>query len=339
MSTTSTNEEILRLQAISKIFDGYVILVLIIIGTIGNSLNIIVFLRYKTLRQMSNSVFMIAFFISNLTSLWASRFQRSMLAITGVDLLVGSIFYCKVRWLFGRWGFNMAFTSVCLSSADRFLNTSRSERYRRLITFKRAAILTTLSSIAYIVIFIPDAIYYSGYRCTASASDRAIYQQFITYFNLTMTNSIPQVILGIFCVLTWYNFWSMQRGRQRQSQIHHEVNRMMLVEFTVIFLSSTPNFIYNIYAQITQGWVKSNLQTAQENIWRNVCVTLSFVLNIGTFYIYFLMSGAYRRKVKAIFCWQKRVEVTSCGPSFQNTKVTRQVATNVYSLQQSRIGP
>ncbi|CAF1675976.1 unnamed protein product [Adineta ricciae] len=332
MSSASTNGEILRLQAIGQIFDGYVVLVLIIIGTIGNLLNIIIFLRNKTLRQMSNCVFMLMFFISNLTSLWASRFQRSMLAITGIDLLVGSIFYCKVRWLFGRWSFNMAFTCICLSSIDRFLNTSRNERYRRLITFKRATIITTIISIAYIIIFMPDAIYYSGYKCTASSSDRAIYQQFIVYFNLTMTNSIPQLTLGLFCILTWYNLWSTRR--EQHNQLHQKVNRMMLVECTVIFLSSLPNFIYNLYAQITQSWMKSNLQIAQENLWKTVSIVPSFILNIGTFYIYFMMSSAYRRNMKVAFsCNKKSNQVTSHGTNLPSTKVTRQIAIKVISRQ------
>ncbi|CAF1349026.1 unnamed protein product [Adineta ricciae] len=308
MSSVLTNNEILRLQSVAKIFDGYVILVLIIFGTIGNLLNIVAFLRNKTLRQMSNCVFMIMFFVSNLTSLWASRFQRSMLAITGVDLLVGSIFYCKVRWLFGRWSFNMSFTCICLSSIDRFLNTSRNARYRRLITFKRAVIITIMISIAYIIIFMPDAIYYSGYRCIASSSDRVIYQQFIVYFNLTMTNSIPQVTLGVFCMLTWCNLWSIRR--EQHNQLRQEVTRMMLVEYTVIFISSLPNFVYNLYAQITQSWMKSDLQIAQENLWKTVSAVPSFLLNIGTFYIYIIMSSAYRQNVRAAFSYRKCNQVT-----------------------------
>ncbi|CAF1255914.1 unnamed protein product [Adineta ricciae] len=303
MSTSSTNKDILLLQSISKVFNGYVILALIAIGTIGNVLNIIVFLRHKTLRQMSNCAFLITFFVSNLISLWASRFQRAVLAITGVDLLVGSIFYCKFRWLFGRWSYNMSFTCICLSSVDRFLNTSRSECCQRLITFKRAVVITIVISLEYLIIFMPDAIYYSGYQCTASSSDRAMYQQFIVYYNLIMTNSIPPVTLGIFCLLTWYNLLFIKR--RKSNRLFNQLNRMMMAEFSVVFFSSIPNFLYNIYAQVTQSTVKSDLRVAHENIWRNVFVTLSFSLNVGTFYIYFLMSSAYRRKVKAIFCCRK----------------------------------
>jgi hypothetical protein len=106
MSSTLVNDEILRLESISNFFDGPLMLALIVVGTVGNLLNIFVFLRLKALRQMTNSVFLIASFTSSLILLWSSRIPTSILTITGVNLLVGSIVYCKIRWVFARWGAN-----------------------------------------------------------------------------------------------------------------------------------------------------------------------------------------------------------------------------------------
>ncbi|CAF1310263.1 unnamed protein product [Adineta ricciae] len=309
MSSSNDSNEILRLQSIAKFLDGYGIMIFIIIGTIGNLVNTLVFLRNKTLRQMSNCIFLIMFFTSNLTSLWTSRFPRSMLTITGIDPLVGNIVYCKIRWLFGRWSFYMSYIYICLSCIDRFLNTSRHERYRRLMTFKRAAIVTITISLMYFIIFIPDGIYYSGNGCTASNSDRALYAQFLNYFNLVMCSCIPMVILGIFSILTWYNLYSARNVQH--SRLHRQVNLMMIVEFSVIFVGATPNFVFNIYTQITQSMVKSNLRVAQEGVWRNVCVLFSFLLYAGTFYIYIIMSSTFRRNVKNLICFTKSNQLHS----------------------------
>ena len=72
---------------------------------------------------------------------------------------------------------------------------------------------------------------------------------------------------------------------------------MMIVEFIMIFMSSSPNFIYNVYAQITQSIVKSELRIGKETLWRNVCVTLSLILNIGTLYIYLVVSPIFRQNL------------------------------------------
>ncbi|UJR19467.1 hypothetical protein I4U23_022598 [Adineta vaga] len=283
MSSSADKEEILRLQSIANFLDGYVILGLIII----------VFLRHKKLRQISNCIFLMNLFLSNLISLWSTRFPRSILAITGTDLLFGNIVYCKIRWLFGRWSFYMSYIYLCLSCIDRYLSTSRHERLRSLITFKRAVIITIIISLIYFIIFIPDAIYYSGYRCTASSSDREMYKQFLNYFNLVMCSSVPMVILGTFSVLTWHNLYSTRNISH--TKLHRQVNLMMIVEFTVIFLGATPNFVFSIYTEVTQSMVKSSLRVAQETVVRNACVICSFILYVGTFYIYMIMSSVYRQ--------------------------------------------
>lgn len=323
MSTNLANNEILRLQSISNIFNGYVMLVLIVVGTIGNLLNIFVFIRLKTLRHMPNSAFLIGQFIGSLLLLWSSRFPRSILTITGVDILVGSIVYCKIRWLFGRWGLNMPFTCICLASIDRFLNTSRNVRYRNLITRKRAYLILVLVSISYLAICIPDSIYYSGYSCTASAKDRAIYQQFITYFNLTITNILSMVVLSIFSLLTSYNLCIIKNNQRNNLQ--KQVNQMMIVEFLMAFITTLPNFIFNIYSQITQYVEKSQLRLAQENLWSNISVILSFTIHVGTFYVYMIISRAYRRNVWTALCFKKQNQVTSQHIQIQN-------GTTVYQL-------
>lgn len=166
MSNAWGNTEIVRLQYAAKFLDEYIMLSFVIIGTIGNLLNLFIFLRMESFRQLSYSPFLITFFICILTSLWAFRFQHCFLTITGVNLLVGSIVYCKIRWLFGRWSFNMSFTCLCLSSIDRFWNTSRNKHLRHVFTLKRTSIITILISLVYLIIYLPDAIYYSGYKCT-----------------------------------------------------------------------------------------------------------------------------------------------------------------------------
>jgi hypothetical protein len=316
MPNSLVNEEILRLQYIANIFNGYVMLSLIVIGTIGNLLNIFVFIRLKTLRHMSISIFLISEFTSSLVLLWSSRFPRCILSITGVDPLVGSIVYCKIRWLFGRWGLNMPLTCLCLTSIDRFLSTSRNARYRRLFTVQRAYLIVIIFSVAYLSICIPDSIYYSGYSCTALANARAIFKQFLAYFDLSITNVLSMVVLSIFSLLTWYNLWLTRHNRRNQLQ--QQVNRMMLAEFTMAIITTLPNFIYNIYTQITQFVEKSQLRLAEETLWTNVSVVLSFTMNVGTFYVYMIVSPAYRRNVRTALCSKRENQVTSQQIQLQN---------------------
>jgi hypothetical protein len=210
----------------------------------------------------------------------------------------------------------MPFTCLCLASIDRFLNTSRNARYRRFFTLKRAYIIVIIFSIAYLALCIPDSIYYSGYSCTASASARARYAQFIAYFDLCITNVLSMTVLGTFSSLTWYNLWSTRHNGR--SQLQQQFNRMMIAELTMAFITTLPNFIYNVYQQITQYMEKSQLRLAEETLWTDVSVVLSFTMNVGTFYVYVIVSPGYRRNVRTALCFKKQNQVASQLIQLQN---------------------
>ena len=321
MSTSSVNDQILLLRNIAKIFDGYVMLVLVIIGSIGNLLNIFIFLRFKSLRQMSNTVFLVGSFIGSLALLWASQIPRCVLTITGIDLHAISAVYCKIPWLFGRFGLNMPFTCLCLSGIDRFLCTSRRANFRRIMTRKRALIIVIIVSLAYLIMFIPDVVYYSDPGCTASANARARFSVFVNYFNLYVTNVVSMCVLLLFGFLTWYNLY-IGKQQTRFTQIQKQVTRMMVIEFLMIFITMLPNFIWNIYDEITQYQVKSQLRIAQETLWRNINVCLSFTLHVGRFFIYMLVSGAFRQYAHGALCCKNYNQVGTTHVSLHGRTAT-----------------
>lgn len=167
MSNTNVSSEILRLQMASRIIYGHVGIILIALGTIGNLLNIALFLRFKILRQMPNSTFLLTAFVACIVQLWTTRFSRSLFGITNINLLAISTFYCQFRWVIGRMSSCVAMTCICMASIDRFLITSRNIRYHHIFTVQRACLIVTTISIIYLSIFMPLAIYYSEPLCTS----------------------------------------------------------------------------------------------------------------------------------------------------------------------------
>jgi Sec-independent protein secretion pathway component TatC len=114
-------------------------------------------------------------------------------------------------------------------------------------------------------------------------------------------------VLGTFSLLTWFNLW-FTRYNQR-NQIQKQVNRMMVAEFAMALITTLPNFIYNLYVQITQYVDKPPLRSAQENLWASVSATISFTMNVGTFYVYMIVSPAYRRNVRTALCFKKQNQI------------------------------
>jgi hypothetical protein len=66
MASTTVSDDILRLLSISDALNGYLALVVLIIGSVGNALNIVVFIRIKTFRQMPSFIFLLTSFIASI---------------------------------------------------------------------------------------------------------------------------------------------------------------------------------------------------------------------------------------------------------------------------------
>jgi hypothetical protein len=155
MSTTTVSSEILGLESAAQMIFAYGGLLLVAFGTVGNLLNIIVFIRHKTYNRAANSTFLVASLVSSLVQLWTTRFARLLLTLTGIDLLIVSEVFCKCRYVLGRMSANIIMTCICLASLDRFLITSRNLNYHRLITVQRARLAVALVIFINFVTFIP----------------------------------------------------------------------------------------------------------------------------------------------------------------------------------------
>ncbi|CAF0866349.1 unnamed protein product [Adineta steineri] len=307
MSNTTVNNEIFNLQLASKMIYAYGALVLIAFGTVGNLLNILVFIRWKSLRQMSNSVFLLASFIGSLVQLWTVRFSLAVLNLTGIDLLKNSLFYCEIRWLFGRMSSSITMTSICLASIDRFLVTSRNVRYRYAFNMKRVRLMVIILTLIFLFPLIPDIVYYWTPNCTSPGAPYG-YRQYTTYFNTILTNFIPVPVLVLFGILTWRNLHATRLVQNNRLEM--QVNRMILAELIMVCFTSIPNIITTIYSLATITMVKSQLRTAQDNLWLNIFAILTISTYCGSFYVYCAVSSSYRKKIQTILYWkpENRIE-------------------------------
>ena len=306
MSTTNLTSEIVDLQLASRIILAYGGLVLIAFGTLGNVMNICAFIRLKSLRQMPNSIFLFAFFSASLVQLWTARFSRAMVTLTGVDLLALSPVYCQVRWLFGRISSNTTMASICLSSIDRYLATSRNVRYRQALTSQRASLVIVLIIFLYSIPFIPDSFYYIGPSCTAPGEPYE-YRQFITYFNTIVTSTLPCFVLILFSTLTWRNIRAVRFVHR--SRLESQVTRMMFAEVAMVCFTSFPNIVSNVYSLSTQSMKKSPLRAAQDSLWSNVFNTINILTYAASFYLFLAVSSSYRQNIRTCLCCRKQSRI------------------------------
>ncbi|CAF1451406.1 unnamed protein product [Adineta steineri] len=309
MTNTTISSEVLNLQLASRLIFSYAILIFIAFGTIGNLLNIFVFIRIKVLRQMPNSVFLLTSFVASLMQIWTTRFSTAFLNLTGVDLLKQSRFYCEIRWLFGRMGATITMACICLVSINRFLITSPNVRYRQIFTMRCARMTVIVVILVFLIPLIPDVVYYWTPSCTRTGAPYCI---------------VPFPVLVLFGILTWRNLCSV-RIIQR-NRLEEQVNRMILSELVMICITSIPNIITAIYPIVTSSMTKSQLRVAQDGLWLNMLAIPSITTYCTSFYVFYAASSAYRKNVQtALNCTKHNRIETQTRSRQQNASLRMRI--------------
>jgi len=119
MNSTADSIEIIQLQAASQIVYGPIGLVIFVIGTFGNLINIISFARLESLNTLASSFFLFASFVGSQMVLTTGLLTRVIQGLTGVDLLFISLFICKARWMVRTTSGTFSLTCVCFAAIDR----------------------------------------------------------------------------------------------------------------------------------------------------------------------------------------------------------------------------
>ncbi|CAF3388979.1 unnamed protein product, partial [Rotaria sp. Silwood2] len=139
------------LLQISQILYGWGSLIIFFIGTFGNILDIILFIRLESLNALASSLFLLASFIGSQCVMLTATLLRVIFGLTGYDPLFSSLFLCKARWMVGPASGAFSLTCVSLAAADRYI-VVRSQ-YRTKITLNQARLAIILAAIFWLGFF------------------------------------------------------------------------------------------------------------------------------------------------------------------------------------------
>jgi hypothetical protein len=298
---TNDNDVIFKLRLITNDIYAYIGLIMLVFGTIGNVCNIVVFILLHPLSKLASTWLLVASFVGSQIVLSTAVLSRVIFGLSGIDPLVSSIIWCKIRWVLGPLAGTTALTCISLASIDRYFVTSRQINRHQWITIQRARYMILIVVIFWLIAAIPNGIYYTSPSCTITNS---VYALFSPAFILTTYSTAPSLILAVFCILTWFNLHDVRARIIRTNRIQRQVNKMMIAQIFVVLLTSVPSAITQIYMLVTRTTVKSSLRQAQETLLTAALSMFGYTTHAGAFYAYLIASRSYRNNVKAIILRQ-----------------------------------
>ncbi|UJR06928.1 hypothetical protein I4U23_011217 [Adineta vaga] len=290
-------------------------------GIIGNFLNILVFSQ-NTLKNTGCSLYFISLSIVHLIVLFIPCFTQIIFSITGFDIALHSLFWCK---FFVYFLFNGIFLSryyICLISIDRWLVTSLHARIRQMSNLSVIRRILLITTTIWLIFNIHSSIGFTLKNNICDASIDSFYSIFYLILSLIST-LVSFFILILFTTLTLIRLLKKnvmnkhtphinlielnERNnnlpiqipnvqQQRISNHNFQLIKLSLIQVLSYIIINSPKAIHGIYLFSTRNSKKSSKQLAIDNFIGRITTILLYTHCAITFYIYTLASITFRRQ-------------------------------------------
>jgi hypothetical protein len=277
------------LVAMSQEIVTYMGMSTVVVGVLGNLLNIIVFLSLKTFRQSSCASYLTVMSFVNIGQLLLGQLSRVMITGFGIDWTQTSLFYCKFRMYAIEVCSFISFTCLCFATIDQFLATCVHIYWQQWSNIKLAQRLSVASIIFWIIYGIPYLIFYNQTVSSTSGkvncgNTNAFFRQYHTYMNnIILSSGLPMVITVLFGSLAYRNVRQIAYRAIPlvRRELDKQLTNMVLIQVVFSFCFLLPYVISTV--------LPSALNTSN-NSFASSQVTATLLITACIYYLYFAVS-------------------------------------------------
>ena len=291
------------LTAIQTQINVYGYPILLIFGTIGNILIVILFKKYH---QNACAIYILSAAIANGIYVTVIAFFQ-IFPFYYEDESTRAFILCKFRYYITNTIGQITRTMLILSCIDRYLITSNRPSFRTLSTPKRAVWAIIISIIIWPILASHIAIMNTieKGKCNSYGVYTTVYSLYVIVFICTL----PPIVLGIFGYLTYSHMRQLHLRIQPSTQDRtintsvrirrqdRDLLVIVLAEIVVYVITNLPYALIFVEILISQYAVpnKSALYSQIESFIRIVSTILLLINNSAPFYIFLVTSKSFRR--------------------------------------------
>ena len=320
MSNSTNDFTINLINNITLQVNRYMTLLIFLFGTIGNLLNIIVFIQ-PALRLNPCAVYFLGSSASGLGIILVGLPSRIIAGWTLIDPASTNSWFCKTR-IFLLYSCRTTLVWLLVfATIDRWFSSSAELHRRRLSSYKNAfhsmLIIAVLSFILWIEIIICyDAdVTHAPLKCYGKTDACRMLNDIIYASSTVMIPSLLMLIFGLLTIRNIHRSYraiqpvrnttsatsEVRRGkRSRNRRSEASLTRMLLLQIILLTLCSMPQAIHQFYLSFTINANKTLYRIAIENFIVNLDFLLTYVGNGISFYIYTLHGTVFRQTLLRI---------------------------------------
>ncbi len=309
--TTSFHDQDFWEYQAGKFIFTYPMGVIIIFGLVGNALAFLVFNR-SSMRQTTTSVYFRMLSVTESTVLISCGLYSFLQGAFDYNLGAHSLVICKLMCTINPFSCYCSCWVLVVMSGDRFIGVYFPCHYKQLCSKSRAK--TVMLVVILVITFTVGTFNAMALTndpeqmtCTISIKHRWFFENVYQYFDLTLLNLIPTVILFIINIAIIIRISQADTSRQNTTSCTQNKNHFKVSSATMILMSAS--IVYFLCTGPTstkflakRAFMKSNSlhAKAQYYLYHAMCITLYNFSHGVNFVLYCIHGVHFRREFKAL---------------------------------------
>lgn len=243
-----------NILVISQQLTVYVGVSISLIGLIGCSLNVVVFISLRTFRENSCAFYLLVVSLSNIGHLLSTALPRVITTAFSINTSYFSLMHCKIRLFVSIVTAQISFTCLCLAVLDQYAAINSRPRWRKFSQIVVAHRLTLIFTILWLLHGIPFIIYLGEFQSPLSKQilcttiDPKFTKYRVYFAGIILNGVIPLITSSYFGVLAYRNVRDIAYRTipiVRRS-MDKQLTAMTLTHVFVNCLTTLPYFVNNI---------------------------------------------------------------------------------------------
>jgi len=250
-------------------------LILLILGVVGNGINVLVFSSVRNYRTTPCTFYFLISSIYNLAYITINLISRIVATGFGMDLTSTSTSWCKIRQFCLPFLSLISLTCSCLATIDQYFVTSQSANLRRFSNIKWSHRIVIIVMIIWFLHGIPYLLFYNISPITATCvNTNTIFAVYVTIYLLVLLCVVPVSVTVLFGYLAYRNIHLTRVLVEQQAD--RQLVKMALIQVVLIFISALPFGTNYIYGLITSGVSKDANKLMSESFALTIFLLLSY---------------------------------------------------------------
>jgi hypothetical protein len=249
--------------------------ILLILGVVGNGINVLVFSSVRNYRTTPCTFYFLISSIYNLAYITINLISRIIATGFGMDLTRTSTSWCKIRQFCLPFLSLISLTCSCLATIDQYFVTSQSANLRRFSNIKWSHRIVIIVMIIWFLHGISYLLFYNISPITATCvNTNTIFAVYVTIYLLVLLCVVPVSVTLLFGYLAYRNIHLTRVLAEQQAD--RQLVRMALIQVVLIFISAVPFGTNYIYGLITSGVSKDANRLMIESFALTIFLLLSY---------------------------------------------------------------